>query len=101
MPNRETTIPELLRAKETAISVDRRIKVRPAGLATTLDSGVQVAVFGNDEVLTSARLVGALVDLGAQFLDDLLDSLDDGGGGDTITVTVSGAGGRKVTVTIN
>lgn len=112
MPTEKSeSIASLLRSKELEVTIDRRIKVRPAGLATTLNTGDLVIVGSTSpDVVENASLVGSLIDLGKEILDRVLDEIlndngggggGDSGGGDTITVTVKGAGGRKVTITID
>lgn len=105
MPPRQKSIASLLRTEEVTLSVDRRIKARPAGLSALLETGDLITVVGTnpDAVALSA---GGWIDVGKAVIDFIDDFLDDdgggdgGGGGDTVTVVVKGAKGRKVTVTI-
>ena len=97
-------VADLLRSSELDIAVDRRVRLRPAGVATTLDSGEVITVTCPDPEVVAKLDLGPILDLGGKILDlvgGLLDGGGEGGGGDTVTVTVTGAGGRKVTVTIN
>ncbi|THJ65616.1 hypothetical protein E8P82_11625 [Arthrobacter echini] len=105
----------------------RRGRMRPMVQRIVLDTGEIVTVQGN---LKTKPVVGDgderppsnedqppgqvasislkdVVDLAISVYDKIVGGDDDGGGGggstsdDTVTVTVSGAGGRRLTVTIN